>query len=252
MRSPRALPDRRLSTQTGEVILARTLTVETFSDQLKETVLQYVEKIDSGSFYVRLERRGHAGEIHSPTVEQAMDHLLQPRNGSWITKVRASSRSLSQIRPIYCGCAGFGQIFRSFSGNVEKGRQLRSPAFGVLTYSVYAPRAKNPAALLDGLFEHSPFSLNSHHYSPQTIEISDSNQTTLVTIANLGQAPHTIQKCLITTKGSRKNTFPGLGAETPVWQGARTAHTPRMERTSNAARRDGSTLKQGKVFLREP
>ena len=28
------------------------------------------------------------------------------------------------------------------------------------------------------------------------------------------------------TKGSRKNNFPCLGAETPVWQGARTAHTP--------------------------
>ncbi len=27
-------------------------------------------------------------------------------------------------------------------------------------------------------------------------------------------------------KGSRKNNFPCLGAETPVWQGARTAHTP--------------------------
>ena len=53
-------------------------------------------------------------------------------------------------------------------------------------------------------------------------------------------------------KGPRKNNFPCLGAETPVWQGARTAHTPRMERTSNAARRGGSTPKQGKLFLREP
>ncbi len=34
--------------------------------------------------------------------------------------------------------------------------------------------------------------------------------------SNLGQAP----------KGSCKNNFPCLGAETPVWQGARTAHTP--------------------------
>ncbi len=51
MCSPRALPDRCLSTQTWEVILARTL------------------------------------------------------------------RSLSKIRRIYCGCAGFGQIFRSFSFN---------------------------------------------------------------------------------------------------------------------------------------
>jgi len=116
---------------------------------------------------------------------------------------------VSQIRQIYCGCAGFSQIFRSFSGNVEKGpqpaprlrqtSQLRSlpavalaqagRAFGVLTYSVYAPRAKSPAALLDGLFEHSPFSLNRHHYSPQTIDTSDSNQHILATIPNLGQAP---------------------------------------------------------------
>ncbi len=47
------------------------------------------------------------------------------------------------------------------SGKVEKGRQLRSRAFGVLTYSVYAPRAKSPAALLDGRFQPSLFSLNS-------------------------------------------------------------------------------------------
>ncbi len=60
-------------------------------------------------------------------------------------------RSLSEIRRIYRGCAGFGQIFRSFS-------------------------------------------LNIHHYSPQTIETSDSNQLPLVTIANLGQAPRKIQK----------------------------------------------------------
>ncbi len=53
-------------------------------------------------------------------------------------------------------------------------------------------------------------------------------------------------------KGSRKINFPCLGAETPVWQGVRTAHTPRMERTNNAARPDGSVPKQGKLILREP
>ncbi|MFB3115187.1 MAG: hypothetical protein ACE1ZW_04335, partial [Nitrospirales bacterium] len=31
----------------------------------------------------------------------------------------------------------------------------------MLTYSVYAPRAKTPAALLDSLFQPSPSSLNS-------------------------------------------------------------------------------------------
>ncbi len=103
---------------------------------------------------------------------QGRDVTLKDLLGRFIGSYRIhGSRSLSQIRRIYCGCAGFGQIFRSFSGNVEKGRQpsprrrqtsqLRSRAFGVLTYSVYAPRAKSPAALLDGLFEHFPFSLNS-------------------------------------------------------------------------------------------
>ncbi len=37
-------------------------------------------------------------------------------------------------------------------GPVEKVRQRRSRVFVVLTYSVYAPVAKAPAALLDGPF----------------------------------------------------------------------------------------------------
>jgi hypothetical protein len=37
-------------------------------------------------------------------------------------------------------------------GNVEKNRQQRSRHFAVLTYSLYAPRVKMAAALLDGLF----------------------------------------------------------------------------------------------------
>ena len=56
------------------------------------------------------------------------------------------ARRLSEIRLIYCGCAGFGQILRSFS-------------------------------------------FNRPHYSPQTIEQSDSNRHNLVTITTLGQPP---------------------------------------------------------------
>ncbi|MCH8039039.1 MAG: hypothetical protein IH977_01670 [Nitrospinae bacterium] len=37
----------------------------------------------------------------------------------------------------------------SMNGPVEKVRQRRSRVFVVLTYSVYAPGAKSPAALLD-------------------------------------------------------------------------------------------------------
>jgi len=36
--------------------------------------------------------------------------------------------------------------------NVEKSRQRRSRHFAVLTYSMYAPRVKMAAALLDGPF----------------------------------------------------------------------------------------------------
>jgi len=52
--------------------------------------------------------------------------------------------------------------------------------------------------------------------------------------------------------GSRTNNFLFLGVEAHVWQGTRTAHTLGMERTSNAARRDGSAPKHRKLFLREP
>ncbi|MFB3146052.1 MAG: hypothetical protein ACE1ZO_02915, partial [Nitrospirales bacterium] len=41
---------------------------------------------------------------------------------------------------------------RLFSGNVEKTHQRRSRHFEVLTYSMYAPRVKMAAALLDELF----------------------------------------------------------------------------------------------------
>jgi len=69
-------------------------------------------------------------------------------------------------------------------------------------------------------------------------------QEVLTAVGRTNEAGTAIaQAALKSFKGSRKNHFPYLGAETPVWQGARTAHTPRMERTSNAARRDGSTPK---------
>lgn len=51
-------------------------TVEDFTARLKEAVLPYAEQIGNGSFYVRLERRGHAGEIHSQQVEQEVARLL--------------------------------------------------------------------------------------------------------------------------------------------------------------------------------
>jgi hypothetical protein len=49
----------------------------------------------------------------------------------------------------FCRCL---YTFCSIAGNVEKSRQRRSRQFAVLTYSLYAPRVKLAAALLDGLF----------------------------------------------------------------------------------------------------
>ncbi|MEW6544906.1 MAG: THUMP domain-containing protein [Nitrospirota bacterium] len=51
-------------------------TVETFPTRLKEAILPYAERLGSGSFYVRIERRGHAGELHSQHLEQEMDQAL--------------------------------------------------------------------------------------------------------------------------------------------------------------------------------
>ncbi len=60
------------------------------------------------------------------------------------------------------------------SGFAQAGR-----AFGVLTYSVYAPRAKSPAALLDGRFQPSLFSVNS-----PTIRLTRSKHLTQTSTAS--------------------------------------------------------------------
>ena len=53
------------------------ITPETFEERLKEAVTPYLERMESGAFYVRLERRGFKGKILSPEVEQAVDtHLI--------------------------------------------------------------------------------------------------------------------------------------------------------------------------------
>lgn len=47
--------------------------------QLERAVLAYADQIDSGSFYVRIEQRGHAGGIHSQSLEQELDRILMSR-----------------------------------------------------------------------------------------------------------------------------------------------------------------------------
>jgi tRNA(Ser,Leu) C12 N-acetylase TAN1 len=49
---------------------------EHLSARLGPAVLAYANRIDNGSFYVRVERRGHAGTIHSQSLEQELDRVL--------------------------------------------------------------------------------------------------------------------------------------------------------------------------------
>jgi len=59
--------------------MARTFrfTPETLIDELQQAVAPLLERMHSGSFYVRVERRGLEGEVVSPEVERAVaDHLF--------------------------------------------------------------------------------------------------------------------------------------------------------------------------------
>lgn len=51
-------------------------TTDTLVSMLKSEVLGYADQIGSGSFYVRVERRGHKDEIHSRQIEQALADAL--------------------------------------------------------------------------------------------------------------------------------------------------------------------------------
>ena len=53
-----------------------TFQVEHLPAQLEQTALAYADRIDSGSFYVYIERRGHAGDIHSQPLEQELGRML--------------------------------------------------------------------------------------------------------------------------------------------------------------------------------
>ncbi len=48
-------------------------TVETFRERLGEVVDAMADRVPAGAFYVRIERRGHKGEIPTPDVEREMD-----------------------------------------------------------------------------------------------------------------------------------------------------------------------------------
>jgi tRNA(Ser,Leu) C12 N-acetylase TAN1 len=47
-------------------------TPQTFEERLREAVVPFVQRMVSGTFHVRLERRGHKGKILSPEVERRL------------------------------------------------------------------------------------------------------------------------------------------------------------------------------------
>lgn len=51
-------------------------TVDDFLDKAKEAVKHFIEKIDDNAFHIRIERRGHKGELDSHKLEQLIgEHL---------------------------------------------------------------------------------------------------------------------------------------------------------------------------------
>ena len=51
---------------------------DTLAEQFKRAAAPLVERMDSGTFHVRLERRGLEGKVHSPAVEREVaEHLYE-------------------------------------------------------------------------------------------------------------------------------------------------------------------------------
>ena len=72
------------------VPLDTTVTIDAASllPTLKAEVLRYADRIGNGSFYVRVERRGHKGEIHGQHIEQELAHALL----DWLTQQGCTPR----------------------------------------------------------------------------------------------------------------------------------------------------------------
>ena len=90
-------------------------TVDTFSDRLQSAALNYLPKIGSGSFYVRVERRGHPGEIHSTQVEQEMDHIIQQacREKGWDGRVDFKDPDIIIVAETLDDVCGVGSISKA-------------------------------------------------------------------------------------------------------------------------------------------
>lgn len=78
------IADRRERGEPWALMIGRIIPVErvfdfipeNFAERLKEAVAPFAERMQSGTCHVRVERRGHAGEIPTQAVERAVaDHL---------------------------------------------------------------------------------------------------------------------------------------------------------------------------------
>ncbi len=59
------------------VAITFSFTPETFEDRLKEAATPFLDRMEKGTYYVRVERRGFKEQIISPEVERAVDaHLF--------------------------------------------------------------------------------------------------------------------------------------------------------------------------------
>ncbi|MBE0597052.1 MAG: hypothetical protein IH614_07275, partial [Desulfuromonadales bacterium] len=54
-----------------------TFRVDDFLGRVQQAVLPYLDQLAGHRFYVRLERRGHKGEIVSPEAERAIDRFIE-------------------------------------------------------------------------------------------------------------------------------------------------------------------------------
>src|SRR5258705_1975193 len=68
----------------------------------------------------------------------------------------------------------------------------------------------------------------------------------------IGATPFPAENTTFNLRAGPRISAASLGVEAPAWQGARSAHTGRMQATSNAARRDASAARMMRLFSDGP
>ncbi len=71
--------------------------LDTFRERLGEVVDGLAERVPPGAFYVRIERRGHKGEIQTPEVEREMDGRIVAAHERLGVSSRVDFESFSSV-----------------------------------------------------------------------------------------------------------------------------------------------------------